>query len=307
MKNILIEGHEAEDIQNQVAKILRGLGNPEPPLSLEEVRELLDLDRKYYSGTDHGAIREVVSRVLIAGKQIVKRPMLLFDVIAKAKLSALWLPDKKRILIDESRPVLKHRWSEAHEIGHSIISWHEHLLFGDNEYSLNPACHAQMEAEANYAAGQMLFLQGRFADEARDHPVCLKTVKALKSTFGNTFTSTLWRYVEEASAGKPLVGIVSEHPRHLSDDFDPAHPCRYCIQSPEFKRRFAGVSERALFRIIQNYCGFQVGGPLGEHVAILRDGNNDPHIFHFESFSNTYEVLTLGRYVSAYRILARAC
>src|SRR5713101_8154141 len=171
MKNILIDGHEASDIQNQVGKILRGLGDPEPPLLLEDVRELLRLDRTFYSSTDQGAVREVVSRLMVAGKQILKRPSILFDVITKAKLSALWLPDKKRILIDESTPKLKHRWSEAHEIGHSVIPWHQNLLLGDNEFSLNPACHAQMESEANYLAGQLLFLQDRFLDEARDQAV----------------------------------------------------------------------------------------------------------------------------------------
>ncbi len=40
MKNIFVHGHEAEDIEEQVSKILRGLGNPEPPLSMEDVREL---------------------------------------------------------------------------------------------------------------------------------------------------------------------------------------------------------------------------------------------------------------------------
>ena len=149
MKNIIVTGYEAQDIQKQVGKVLRGLGNPDPPLKLEEVRELLRLDRRFYSSNDQSAVREVVSRLTVAGKQIVQRPTILFDAIRKAKLSALWLPDKKRILIDESVPTLKHRWNEAHEIGHSIIPWHDNLHLGDNEFSLNPMCHAQMEAEAN--------------------------------------------------------------------------------------------------------------------------------------------------------------
>ena len=54
---------------------------------------------------------------------------------------------------------IQDRWNEAHEVGHSIIPWHDNLLLGDNEFSLNPNCHEQMEAEANFAAGQLLFLQ----------------------------------------------------------------------------------------------------------------------------------------------------
>ncbi len=41
MKNTIVDGHEAEDIETQVSTILRGLGNPEPPVSLSDVRELL--------------------------------------------------------------------------------------------------------------------------------------------------------------------------------------------------------------------------------------------------------------------------
>lgn len=79
MRNKFLDGRSARDIDAQVAKILRGLGNPEPPLDLDAVRELLRLDRQYYSSTDDGAIREFVSRAVIAGKQIALRPMLVID------------------------------------------------------------------------------------------------------------------------------------------------------------------------------------------------------------------------------------
>ena len=301
MKNILVGGHEAHDIQQQIDKILRGLGRPEPPLRIEDVRELLRLDRRFYSSQDQSAVREVVSRLMVAGKQVVKRPTLLFEAIRKAKLSALWLPDRKRILIDESLPKLKHRWSEAHEIGHSVIPWHDGLHLGDNEFSLNPRCHAQMEAEANYAAGQLLFLQDRFVIEANDHPVNLETIRTLKGTFGNTLSTTLWRYVEEVGNLTPMVAILSEHPHRPSKDFDPERPCRHVIQSKGFQARFSLVSEQQLFEEIRRYCSNRGGGPLGEAEVRLSDDNGQQHAFHFESFFNRYDVLTLGRYVHPVR------
>lgn len=297
MKNIIVTGYEAQDIQDQVDKILRGLGNPEPPLKLEEVRELLRLDRRFYSSENQSAVREVVSRLIVAGEQVVKRPTILFDAIRKAKLSALWLPDKKRILIDESVPQLKHRWSEAHEIGHSIIPWHDNLHLGDNEFSLNPTCHAQLEAEANYAAGRLLFLQDRFRCEALDSEISLATVKSLKGEFGNTMSSTLWRYVEEVGGDSPMVGVICCHPHWPSDDFDPDNPCRHVIQSQGFKHAFSKVSAKHLFRTIRGYCGHQSGGPLGEDTVVLQDDTGVRHLFHFESFFNRYDVLTLGRYL----------
>ncbi len=101
--------------------------------------------------------------------QVVKRPVLLLDVVKKLNLKALWLPDRKRILIDGDEPSLKHRWNEAHELGHSIIPWHDVVLHGDNHRTLKPACHHAIEAEANYAAGRMLFLQDRFAVYRQKH------------------------------------------------------------------------------------------------------------------------------------------
>ena len=167
---------------------------------------------QYFSSSDDSFLRDTVSRLRVAGKQIVKRPTLLLDVIKKAKLSALWVPDHKRILIDSDTPKLKHRWFEGHEIGHSLALWHKRFLLGDDTESLRQTCHETLESEANYASGQLLFLQKRFSKEANDLPATILSVKKLNKTFGNTITSSLWRFVEEAHADKYMLGIVSQHP-----------------------------------------------------------------------------------------------
>ncbi len=115
MKNSIVGEYEKRDIEQQVDKVLRGLENPEPPLDLRDVRELLKLDLEFYSNADDDVVKEIVSKVKIGLKQIVWRPTILWDVIIKAKLSALWVPDRKRILLDATTPVLKHRWFESHE------------------------------------------------------------------------------------------------------------------------------------------------------------------------------------------------
>jgi hypothetical protein len=296
MKNKVVEGYEAEDLRLQVRKVLRGLGNPEPPLDLREVRELLALDRHFYNSKDDGALREVVSRVKIAGKQLALRPTLLFDVVRKASLSALWLPDRKRILIDQDLPPLKHRWAEAHEIGHSIAPWHARFLFGDSEEELKPSCHEKLENEANHVAGQLLFLQDRFSAEANDLPIALGSVLSLSKTFGNTLTSTLWRFVEETHPGLPMVGLVAKSPRNIQENTDLQEPRRYCIESPAFKKSFCCISEFELLNIIAGYCRPRRGGPLGDTETLLVDNNGEKHVFRFESFSNGYDTLTIGVY-----------
>lgn len=166
MRNIHLKERTVADIDAQIAKILRGLGDPGPPLDLRIVRELLKLDRDYYSSSDDGLLRETFSRMKVAGIQVLKRPTILKDAVTKLSLKAIYLPDQKRILLDSDLPALKHRWNEAHEIGHDIIPWHAGMMFGDNEQTLTPACHEIMEAEANYAAGQLLFLGRRFRNDA---------------------------------------------------------------------------------------------------------------------------------------------
>ena len=302
MRNVHLDPHTTSDIDEQVAKILRGLGLPEPPLDLRLVRELLKLDRAYYSTTDDGLLRDVFSKLKIAGQQVLKRPTLLRDAVAAFSLKALYLPDQKRILLDKDLPKLKHRWNEAHEIGHDIIPWHQGMMLGDTEQTLTPACHAIMEAEANYAAGQMLFLAGRFKEEATSSAPTLALVRQLSARFGNTITSTLWRLVEQGHGGKAVVALTTGHPHpaRRKRDFDPSHPCRYYIQSPLFAQRFGGISDSQIFAMIAGYCGAQRGGTLGEAELVLRDRAGEPHCFHFETFFNGHEALTLGIWMRAH-------
>lgn len=294
MKNIFLRERTAQDINDQVEKVLRDLGKPEPPLSLADVRELLRLDRGYYSSEEDGLLREVAHRLRIAGKQVLARPALIGDAIKKWDLKSLFLPDRKRILIDSTLPEAKQRWSEAHEIGHSIIWWHDGTMLGDNKQTLLPTCHAHIENEANFAAGQLLFLQEGFVTDARDLTAGIPAIKTLKTRYGNTITTTLWRYVELSE--EPMVGGISYHPCRLPADFDPTNPFRYFVESRDFQQRFSCIQESDIFRHIQHYCSDKRGGPLGAADILLNDDTGTGHIFHFETFYNQYEALTLGVY-----------
>jgi hypothetical protein len=163
----------------------------------------------------------------VAGQQVLARPSILKDVIGKLGLKALLLPDRRRILIDSETPDLKQRWSEAHEIGHDLIPWHAETMFGDDQSTSTPSCHEQVEAEANYAAGQLLFLQERFVRDLRDLSPSIEAVKTLQNRYKNTLTTTLWRYVELNSAA--VVGAISGHPHRPARDFSPRNPLRYLI------------------------------------------------------------------------------
>jgi Zn-dependent peptidase ImmA (M78 family) len=292
MKNVIVDEWSAADLRAQFDKVLRGLGRPEPPLDLALVRELQRLDRQYYSSTDNSAAREFVSRLRVGVKQVIERPTLLWDVIRKADLRALYLPDRKRILIDSDTPEKKQRWAEAHEVGHSLAPWHEDFLHGDSDETLHPSYRDKLEAEANYAASQLLFMQGQFAADARDLDMSIASVVKLSKRYGNSITSTLWRYVEEAHRERSVVGLIT--PASKAAVQTETH--RYCIESPDFRARFGTVAETMLFGVVDQYCAYRRGGPVGSRDVVLVDVNGVEHVFHFESFSIGYSVLTLAVY-----------
>ena len=304
-KNLILSLKTADDIDRRVGRVLQGLGNPEPPLRLEDVRELLKLDIGFYTADDPSVAREVVSRIRVAAIQVFQRPALLIDAIRKFSLKALYIPDRKRILLDGSLPKLKHRWNEAHEVGHSLLPWHEAMMHGDNDHTLSRDCHERVEAEANFAAGRLLFLRGRFSDEARSLTPCFESVKQLHKIFGNTMSTTLYRFVECFGEEVPVVGMITCHPH--SDrrpfDYNPEKPCKHVVQSAAFHARFGNLTEIGLFNAIVSYCGSQQGGLLGQAEMILNDKNGEPHRFYFETFFNKYDALTLGVYLQPEPVL----
>ena len=231
----------------------------------------------------------------IAGKQLVMRPRLIVEVVRKLDLKALWLPDRQRILIDSDQPRLKWRWNEAHEIIHSVIEWHKDYLHGDTERTLKPLCHAQIEAEANYGAGRLLFLQQLFDEFVMNSQPSFDLVMAANKKFGNTMTSTLWRVTE--ALGVPALAIVSQHPHYRTPDFDRLNPCKYFIRSQSFEERFASISEIEAFEILRGYCSWRKRGPVAKEEVIIADDRGDAHVFLFEAFCHKYEMLSLISYL----------
>jgi hypothetical protein len=287
--------YEARAIDQRIERILRDLGNPQPPLRLEPVFELLKLDLNYYRADDPGVLADFAHRIRIAGKQLAARPALALDALRKAKLSALWVPDGKRIFIDESVPKPKHRWIQGHEITHGITDWHQTYLFGDNSSTLDPECHEQLEAEANYGAGRLLFLRDHFRDEARDCQINFDSIKLLKARYGNTVTSTFWRMVEDRDPTSAVFGLVSQHPHYpeIGEGRDD-QPWRDFPRSRAFRRTFARVTAPQAFALIGRHATYRKRGPVIAGTDAIADDNGVMHEVRLEGFCNTYSVMTLG-------------
>jgi hypothetical protein len=291
MRNRFLDERTATDIDALVAKILRGLGNPDPPLVLDDVRALQKLDRHFYSSVEDGPLREFVSRAYIGAKQVFARPTLILDVVRKRSLKALYLPDRRRVLIDSSQPRLKWRWSEAHEIIHDGVPWHQDTMFGDPEYTLSPACSDQIEAEANYGAGRLLFFQDQFREFVSGAEPTYALVKAASKRFGNTMTSSLWRLVEALDI--PALGLVGPHPRENQRGTAEERQCKYFIRSRSFIERFSNVTEQTASAILRDNSSYRQGGPIADCEVILPDDRGEQQLFHLESFYNCHQALTL--------------
>lgn len=286
---------EKRSIDQRIDRLLRDLGNPEPPLRIEHVLELLKLDLSYYRADDVGIFADIAHRMKIAGKQLIARPELALDALRKAKLSALWIPDAKRICIDESIPTPKHRWIQGHEITHSITDWHREFLLGDNESTLDPECHAQLEAEANYGAGRLLFLGEKFAREARDYSPTFESIKSLKTRFGNTLNSTFWQIVERRDPNFPVFGLVSQHPRYpeIGQGRD-GSAWRDFPRSAAFRKLFSRFHPAQAFELIGRHATYKRRGPVIEGTDAILDDNGIAHEVKIEGFCNSYSVMTLG-------------
>lgn len=287
---------ERHDIREQVDRLLRDLGYPEPPLKLNDVRSILSLDLKYYSSSDPGLVLELTHRFrLLAGKTIPDLGRHLQSALSKSRLCAFWVPDQSRIILDADFPKPKHRWIEAHEIIHSITPWHKDFLLGDNKQTLDPACHATLEAEANYGAGRLLFFNDKFGVEARDIDLSFKSIDSLRKRYGNSIVSTFWRTIEDRDPGQCVFGLVSIHPHYPEiGRHDGPNPWRYFIRSDAFARKFSKVSPEAVFEMVRRHASRRRAGPVFAAEDVIGDDRGVEWEVELESFSNTYTVLTLG-------------
>lgn len=299
----LIDPFAARDIDDSVARILRDLGNPEPPLRLEDVRELLKLDLAYYSKADLDLLDEISHRTVMAGNAVLTSAKRMWDVVKKAGLRGLLVPSERQIFIDDNVPDKKERFLIGHEIAHDFIEWHRDLMMGDNEHSISPQCHHTMEAEANYGSRRLIFLGDRFANEWRDHgQFDWRKATAVGKTFGNTITTTLWEVVQSSPPHLPTLGLISVHPHHpgfcsRAGDGNVA----YFFGSSAFNEQFSNVSENDVFNELRQYVDFRRRGPLGEGTQVLIDVNGEPFDFQFSTFCNGYDVLTYAQMIGPQR------
>ncbi|MFV1634814.1 MULTISPECIES: ImmA/IrrE family metallo-endopeptidase [unclassified Phaeobacter] len=297
-----VDQYSAADIHETVRRVLRDLGNPEPPLDLKAVRELQKLDLTYYSKADLNLLDEMAHQVRLGKHNILSTAKRMKEVVSKAGLKALIVPDQRHIYIDEEVVDKKKRFIEAHEITHDLLDWHRDILLGDNDETLSVHCHEEMEAEANYGARQLIFMGERFTVEVRDSLPDWRKLQALAKLYGNSLTTTLWQTVYSCDPAAPMFGAIGQHPYYPNiGGRDGNQGIAYFIRSDAFFENFPEVSERDIFGAMFSYVSRSKRGPLGDGISTFRDANGELCEFHMQSFSNTYDVLTMGRFVKRHQ------
>ncbi len=187
MQEPKIDPFAVKDIHERIDRLLRDLGQPEPPLRLEDVRRLQKLDLTYYSKSDLSLLDEMAHKARLAGSDIATSARSMVEVVKQHGLRGLLVrkgTDKTIFIDDDAVVELKRRFVIAHEITHDILDWHRALLLGDNETTLSPTCHQTMEAEANYGGRRLLFMGSRFQEEARALDLDWKAIEKLKKRYG---------------------------------------------------------------------------------------------------------------------------
>lgn len=280
----MVDGRTAQEIDKAIKKILGEMGVKDPPLRIDDVIKHMAVDRAYYNLEDPGLHREFLHKLRIGGKKAK-------DILHRIKLSALWLPDQKRILIDNSIVENKMKWTNAHELSHGIIPAHQHFFCGDTAETLDPEYHEILEAEANYGASALIFMGDRFTAHGRDCSRTMGSILKLSSLYQNSQTTTIRRFVQHTH-DCPMLAVVST-PSWQEKPEDQKSRCRYFIPSPRFQKKFSSVSEGAILEHIDAYSIPKKGGPVGSGTFQLCDDNGERHEFFGETFFNHYYLQSL--------------
>lgn len=98
MSEPILKESVAQKIEKHCERLHDDLGNPEPPISLDAIRELLRLGKTFYSLEDPSLLDRVIHRLTIAGKQVISQPTRLLAAWQRWDIKALWIPEQRHIL-----------------------------------------------------------------------------------------------------------------------------------------------------------------------------------------------------------------
>jgi hypothetical protein len=280
-----VDDSTRREIDKIVETILKEAGLGDPPIQIGVILEHLKLNRQFYSLDDPNLLQRIAHRLQIGKRKIVN------IVREKIRLAAVWLPDEKRILIDESQPKQKQLWASFHDTIHSVLPWHRDFFLGDTAQSLEHDYQDMLESEANYGASGLMFGGKVFTAQALDTTPCWQSIEQLIKVHQKSYVTTFRRYVEH-SHDRALAGLVST-PWWMEKPEDQITRCRHFIQSPRFRKEFPQVSADHLLQLVNRKTRPRKWGIAGEFTTALESNRGESREFFVEAFFSRHYLLTL--------------
>lgn len=233
-------------------------------------------------------IREVLDISELPAPMLARKPSFLRRVVGA-------LVYREQVaFIDYSQAETRSRFTEAHEIAHRALPWHQasHELFFDDKHTLDPATERELEAEANLMGAHLLFQGQRYHQQAAEYELTLATPVLLASQYATSVHASIRYYVEHHPEPVALA-IAGRLP-----GADGAVPVWTTVASPSFTTTHSDFAR--WFPTKRLEVGAQTTRPLGQlarqalrgedlpTVDLQRRNEHLPHRYHAEAFFNQH-------------------
>lgn len=206
-------------------------------------------------------------------------------------LGLLSIPEKV-IYVDPSLSPERGRFTEAHEIGHHALPWHEGAYYGDDRATLSSDTRVHLEREANAFSAELLFGAGAFSAEANDYAPGIEVALALHGKYQVSIAATLRHYVEHSSQVVALVVTGNYANLRGMDRKLPVFRTQ-CAESTAFTKRYgsihAGVpNELSTTTMPAARALLEVSSGLGVTSEVVLETSRGAIRFTAETFTNGY-------------------
>lgn len=211
------------------------------------------------------------------------------DIIQKLSGTVLGLLsiEKREYFVDRSMPLPRQRFTEAHEIGHDALPWHEAAFWGDDHTTLHPATKDVLEREANQFAAELLFGAGRFSNQADQYAPGLEVALFLAPQYGASVHAALRQYVEDS--GHELAVLATGRFRSTGGTVQ-VFEAQTC-ESQRFRKRYGALNSIVRTRVgtaIYPELSTLLSLPTGNAPVceVTLDTRRGPTKFVAEGFTN---------------------
>lgn len=153
--------------------------------------------------------------------------------VLKRILGAIWF-EEKTVFIDTTQSEPRQLFTDAHETTHAMCPWHaQTLALVDTEDEFNGRrALLQIEVEANFGAGALIFQGGRFHRRALENQVSIRAPLELAPDYGASRQAAIHYYAQEHPDAVALL-VAGRYPHS-----DGKVPIWQCVESHSFAQRF---------------------------------------------------------------------